>query len=102
MIERKADVLAQLLRASWMVDAGWSPARIAAHYQADRDWRAAVKRLRRKGVVPTIEAIKEYRRGAARHNGVNHDCGPQDRPPGSLVRPICRSDSIDAGSVGQG
>jgi len=66
MIERKADVLAQLLHASWMVDAGWSPERIAAHYQADRDWRAAVKRLRRKGVVRTIEAIKEYQRDAAR------------------------------------
>jgi hypothetical protein len=66
MMERKTDVLAHLLRGSWMVDAGWSPARIAMHYQADRDWRAAVKRLRRDGIVPTIEAIKEYQRRAAR------------------------------------
>jgi hypothetical protein len=36
MIGRLAGVLAHLLRASWMVDAGWSPALIAAHYQADR------------------------------------------------------------------
>jgi hypothetical protein len=66
MIERKADVLAHLLRSSWMVDAGWSASDITAHYQADRDWRAAVKRLRRKGVVPTVEAIKEYQRSVAR------------------------------------
>ena len=66
MIERKADVLGRLLRSSWMVDAGWSAPDIAAHYQADRDWRAAVKRLRRRGVVPTIGAIKEYQRSVAR------------------------------------
>jgi hypothetical protein len=66
MIERKADVLAHLLRGSWMLDAGWSPPEIAAHYQADRDWRAAVKRLRRKGVVPTVEAIQEYQLSVAR------------------------------------
>ena len=70
MIERKADVLAELLRGSWMVDAGWSTLEVAAHYQADRDWRAAVKRLRPKGVVPPTEAIKEYRRSIARrHRG---------------------------------
>jgi hypothetical protein len=68
MIERKADVLAHLLRGSWMVDAGWSSPEIAAHYQADRDWRAAVKRLRRKGVLPTVEAIKEYQRSLARRH----------------------------------
>jgi hypothetical protein len=45
-----------------MVDAGWSPSEIAAHYQADRDWRAGVERIRRKGIVPTVEAIKEYQR----------------------------------------
>lgn len=66
MIERKAEVLARLLRRSWMVDIGWSAERIAAHYQADRDWRAAVKRLRRKGVVPTTEAIRDYQRSVAR------------------------------------
>jgi hypothetical protein len=66
MIERKADVLDRLLRSSWMVDAGWSAPDIAAHYQADRDWRAAVKRLRRRRVVPTIGAIKEYQRSVAR------------------------------------
>ena len=66
MIERKADVLAGLLSSSWMADAGWTPSRIAAHYQADRDWRAAVKRLRRRGVVPTLEAIKDYQRSVAR------------------------------------
>jgi hypothetical protein len=49
-----------------MVDAGWSALEVAAHYQADRDWRAAVKRLRRKGVVPTTQAIKEYRRSIAK------------------------------------
>jgi hypothetical protein len=49
-----------------MVDAGWSAPDIAAHYQADRDWRAAVKRLRRRRVVPTIGAIKEYQRSVAR------------------------------------
>ena len=86
MIERKADVLAHLMRASWMVDAGWSPARIAAHYQADRDWRAAVKRLRRKGVVPTIQAIKDYQR-ARRRGSVNHDGDPQHRPFGAVDRP---------------
>jgi hypothetical protein len=66
MIERKADVLARLLRSSWMVEAGWTTSRIAAHYQADRDWRAAVKRLRCRGVVPTVEAIKDYQRSVAR------------------------------------
>jgi hypothetical protein len=49
-----------------MVDAGWAASDITAHYQADRDWRAAVKRLRLKGVVPTVEAIQEYQRGVAR------------------------------------
>jgi hypothetical protein len=65
MIERKAEVLARLLRSSWMVDAGWPPSQIAAHYQADRDWRAAVKRLRRRGVVPTVETIRDYQRSLA-------------------------------------
>jgi hypothetical protein len=68
VIERKADVLARLLRSSWMADARWSASYIAAHYQADRDWRAAVKRLRRRGVVPTVEAIKEYQRSVARRH----------------------------------
>ena len=66
MIERKSEVLSRLLRSSWMVDAGWPPLEIVAHYQADRDWRAAVKRLRRRGVVPTVDAIKEYQRSVAR------------------------------------
>ena len=68
MIERKADVLDRLLHSSWMVDAGWSAPDIAAHYQADRDWRAAVKRLRRRGFVPTVQAIKEYQRNVARRH----------------------------------
>jgi hypothetical protein len=45
--EHKWAVLKRLQSRSWMVDAGWSPEQIAAHYQAERDHRAAIKMTRR-------------------------------------------------------
>jgi hypothetical protein len=62
MREHKHVILARLLRESWMRDAGWTDEQIANHYQRDRDHRAAVKRLRRAGIAPTIKAIEDYQR----------------------------------------
>jgi hypothetical protein len=46
--EFKREVLAELQAASWMRDAGMTADEIAAHYQRDRDHRAAVIWNRRK------------------------------------------------------
>ena len=45
---RKENVLAELLRSSWMRDAGWTDEQIAAHHAADRRHRAAVIWERRR------------------------------------------------------
>lgn len=64
--ECKYEVLKRLQSASWMRDAGWPDEEIAAHYQNDRDHRAAVKRIRRLREAPTVERIAQYQRGRAR------------------------------------